>query len=52
MPEFTPEVRRRITAETVGKVIDGMEWDEVGHYWVMHFADGSETCIRFMAEIE
>lgn len=27
-----------------GKTISQLLWDPFGHYWVMRFTDGTETC--------
>jgi hypothetical protein len=48
---FTAEQRQRIAAETTGKTIASLEWEPDGGYWVMTFTDGTETSIRFMAEM-
>lgn len=47
---YTPEQRSRIAQESVGKVIESFEWDDVDCYWVISFTDGTELCVRLMAE--
>ena len=53
---YTPEQRKRLCEETAGKTIKNMYWeDHAGPwgegYWVMEFEDGSETSVRFVAEL-
>jgi hypothetical protein len=47
---YTPEQRREISEQAVGKTVKSLEWDD-GAHWVMTFTDGTETCFRFMAEL-
>lgn len=58
--EFTDEQRRRISEETVGKVVNALWWtrpeetdlgDHIG-YWTIYFTDGTELSFRMMPEIE
>lgn len=48
---YTPEQRERMIEESKGKVIDTMEWVSEDEYWVIKFTDGTEMCVRFMAEL-
>jgi YD repeat-containing protein len=48
---WTDEQRAQIGAGAAGKVVESLEWDAEGRYWVMTFTDGSETSFRFMAEL-
>lgn len=50
MPRFTPEMRQRFIDESRGKVIAEAEWIEEDSYWVLVFTDGTEMCVRSMAE--
>lgn len=50
--KYTPAQRERISQESKGKVIESFEWDDVDHYWVMTFTDGTEMCVRLMAEAD
>ena len=49
---YTDSQREAISAASKGKIIESMEWEPDGQYWVMTFADGSEMCVRLMAELE
>lgn len=51
MAKFTPELRRRFSEESKGKVVESIEYDDVEDYWVITFTDGSELAIRLMAEL-
>ena len=44
-------IKEQFIQQSKGKTIAGAEWDEVENYWVLTFTDGSEVCIRLMAEI-
>lgn len=48
---YTSEQRERMTYESKGKVIDTMEWVSEDEYWVIEFTDGTEMCVRLMAEL-
>ena len=48
---YTPEQRNQISEDSKGKVIESVEWDDVGGYWNMTFEDGSEMSFRFQAEL-
>jgi hypothetical protein len=49
--KYTDETRRAISREAEGKVVNSLEWDKIGEYWTMTFADESEISFRFMAEL-
>lgn len=49
--QYNKEQRERISTEAKGKIIETMEYDEEGGYWVITFTDGSEMTFRFMAEL-
>jgi len=49
--KYSKEQRTQISEEAKGKIIESLEYDEEGGYWVMTFTDGSEICFRFMAEL-
>ena len=49
---YTDAERQQIASHAQGKVIDLLEWVEKDRYWVITFTDGSEVCVRLMAEIE
>jgi hypothetical protein len=52
MKMYSPEMRERVSKEAKGKTIATMEWcDSDGGYWAIEFTDGSEMCVRLMAEI-
>ena len=48
---YTDEMKKRISDDAKGKIVESLKWDEVDKYWVMTFTDGSEICVRFMAEL-
>lgn len=51
---YTPEQREQMATAAKGKVIESLEWiedNQFGDYWSMTFTDGSETALRFMAEL-
>jgi hypothetical protein len=51
--EYTGEQRERIGGQAAGKTIASLEWDDDpgARYWVMVFTDGTELCLRLMAEL-
>jgi hypothetical protein len=50
--KYTPAQRQAIRTEVSGKTIAWMEWTDADEgYWVMTFTDGSELCVRLMAEL-
>lgn len=55
--EITKEIREKMIAELKGRTIENVEYVEASpeagpmSYWVLTFPDGSETCIKFMAEL-
>lgn len=48
---MTDKQRQQISAESKGKIIESMEWDDKDKYWVITFTDSSEMCVRLMADI-
>ncbi len=48
---YTKEQRAQISKDATGKIVESLEWDEEGGYWVMTFTEGAEMCFRFMAEL-
>lgn len=44
-------MRAQIGRDAAGRVIESLEWDAVGQYWVMTFTDGAELAFRMMAEL-
>ena len=40
---YTNEMRKRISDEAKGKIIESLEYEEKDKYWIMTFEDGSET---------
>jgi len=38
--------RNTVSAQSKGKCIKSMEWDDEGEYWVMEFTDGTEMCMN------
>jgi len=51
---YSEAQRKQIGEEAVGKMIASLEWvddEDTGGYWVMTFTDGSEICLRLMAEL-
>jgi len=49
--KFSEEQRKSVSEQSKGKTIESLEWEIDGEYWVMTFTDGSETSLRFMAEL-
>jgi hypothetical protein len=47
---YSTEQRQQISNDAKGKVVESLEWEENGEYWVMTFVDGSEVSIRLMVE--
>ena len=47
---YNEEQRNKIIEDTKDKVVKSLEWDD--GYWVMTFADDSEMCFKFMAELQ
>lgn len=47
---YTAQQRNQVIADSTGKTIAALEWDETDSYWVMTFTDGTEMAFRFMAE--
>lgn len=46
-------LRQQIGDGAKGKTIESLAWDDEAGYWVMRFADGTETCWhRNMAELQ
>jgi hypothetical protein len=50
--KYTPEQRESLIQQAKGKVIESMEWFDDDGYWLIAFTDGSEMCVRLMAESE
>lgn len=52
---YSEEQRVLIGSEIKGKTIAAMYWSDglppIGGYWVLEFTDGSEMCVRLMAEV-
>lgn len=49
---YSDDMRRRIGESAKGKVIESLVYTNAdGGYWVMTFTDGSEICVRLMAEL-
>lgn len=51
MSTFTAEQIERLKQDSAGKVIAELEHVEDGDYFVLHFSDGTETSVRFMAQL-
>lgn len=49
--KYTPEQRNNISEVCKGRIIESMEWEPEGKYWVITFTDGDELCVRLMAEL-
>lgn len=48
---YSDAQRKQISEMAKGKVIESMEWEPQGRYWVITFTGGEELCVRLMAEI-
>lgn len=51
MPQMSEEQRQHFMAESVGKTIEEIYWEDVDKYWVITFTDGSEISVRLMNEL-
>ena len=49
--KYDKKQRDIITELTKGKVVESLEYEEDGEYWVMTFTDGVETSFKFMSEL-
>jgi len=53
--KFDAAWRERVSKDAAGKTIESLTWEpegDHGHgYWVMTFTDGTEICVRLMAEM-
>lgn len=50
--KYTPQQRTETSESAIGKTVESLDYDEDDNYWVMTFNDGTETCFRFMAELQ
>ena len=48
---YTPEQRENLSQQARGKTLESLEWFDDDDYWLMTFTDGSEMCVRLMAEL-
>jgi hypothetical protein len=48
---YSAEQRQQLAAQSVGKVIAALDYDEQGDYYTYTFEDESEVSFRFMADL-
>jgi len=51
MTRFNEEQIEQMKTSIVGKKVANLYYEKEGDYFVMEFDDGTETCFRFMADL-